>query len=179
LGGNGKDELFGGDGNDSLSGGNGKDHLEGDAGDDELFGERGKDELFGGEGNDSLDGGGGKDKLVGGEDDGIFAATTEFGELETVTYVVGDEMTGGSGPDRFIYAFGDGVDLIDDFSRGDRDRIKLVDIDKGDVAIFQDNGDSIIAFLDGTTADPNDLLADAAIIVEGVDDIDLNDIVFA
>ena len=179
FGDRGKDALFGGEGNDSLLGGGGKDYLEAGAGDDQLFGESGKDELDGGSGNDTLDGGEGKDNLVGGEDSGTFGATVEVGGLATIVYELGDDLTGGGGRDQFIYKSGDGVDIIRDFNRGEGDRIKLLDMDADDVAILQDGGNSIIVFLDGATPDANDLIADAAIVVEGVDDISAEDILFA
>jgi Ca2+-binding RTX toxin-like protein len=74
YGGEGNDFLYGGNRTDYLYGGNGNDYLYGLAGNDFLYGEGGFDRLYGNEGNDWLDGGEG----------------------------VADQLTGGSGADRFV-----------------------------------------------------------------------------
>ncbi len=81
--GNGSSKLYGQNGNDTLVGGAGKDFLEGGSGNDSLFGGNGNDSLFGGTGNDVLRGGRGNDIL-----------------------------DGGAGKDTFLYANGDGKDII-------------------------------------------------------------------
>lgn len=97
-GGRGRDALFGGEGEDLLLGGRGADLLDGGVGDDRLFGERGRDALRGGEGDDTLDGGRGADVLQGGEG--------------------ADALIGGRGADSFVYADGEGGDVIADFQIG-------------------------------------------------------------
>lgn len=72
----GNDKLYGGDGNDILYGFNGNDLLDGGNHSDTLIGGSGNDKLFGGAGNDVLNAGG-----------------NDWGEY--------DELTGGSGFDRF------------------------------------------------------------------------------
>lgn len=89
-GGDGNDKLFGNDGNDSLVGGDGKDTLSGGTGNDKLYGNAGNDSLVGGDGKDTLSGGAGNDKLWG-----------------------------DAGADTFIYAAGDGKDIIYGFENND------------------------------------------------------------
>lgn len=100
--------LFMGEGgNDRMLLGGGNDTGLGGAGLDVIFGEDGNDRLLGNAGNDQLSGGLGADQLVG---DG--------------------------GADRFVFTKASdstvalaGRDRIDDFSRGDGDRINLAGID--------------------------------------------------
>ena len=95
IGGNGSDILTGTAGNDSIDGGNGSDILIGNAGNDTLIGGIGTDFLVGGAGEDLLDGGNGEDTL-----------------------------RGGLGEDIFVFAAGEGIDTITDFSLG-TDKIGL------------------------------------------------------
>ena len=78
--------------------------IKGGSGNDKIFGDAGNDSLLGNEGNDSLSGGAGADTLVGGKGD--------------------DTLTGGIGKDVFVYAAGDGNDVITDYTAG-QDSIKL------------------------------------------------------
>ena len=82
--------IEGGSGKDLLYGGKGDDSIVGNAGADKLYGQAGDDILRGGKGNDSLWGGTGNDTLYG--DDGA---------------------------DKFIYAKGDGNDVIYNFANDD------------------------------------------------------------
>ncbi len=91
--------MVGGNGNDTLTGYNGADTLLGVANDDKLYGNNGNDKLYGGNGNDSLWGGAGNDSLWGGKGN--------------------DSLWGNSGADTFIYANGDGKDMIFGFENGD------------------------------------------------------------
>jgi parallel beta-helix repeat protein len=91
-GGLGNDYLTGGSGNDTLNGNEDNDLLEGDAGDDFLYGNSGNDILTGGSGSDILVGGGGNDLIDMGND------------LES---------------DTFLYTFGDGSDIIQNFDLGE------------------------------------------------------------
>jgi len=95
IGISGSDILTGTAGNDSIDGGNGSDILIGNAGNDTLIGGIGTDFLVGGAGDDLLDGGNGEDTL-----------------------------RGGLGEDIFVFAAGEGIDTITDFSLG-TDKIGL------------------------------------------------------
>ena len=80
---------------DTIYGGIGKDVIRGGAGNDNIYGDKGADSLFGGNGADTLDGGMGADTL-----------------------------TGGAGNDVFVYASGDGKDVITDYT-SNQDKIKI------------------------------------------------------
>jgi len=95
IGTSGSDILTGTAGNDSLDGGNGSDILFGNDGNDTLIGGNGTDFLVGSAGDDLLDGGNGDDTL-----------------------------RGGLGEDIFVFAAGEGIDTITDFSLG-TDKIGL------------------------------------------------------
>jgi Ca2+-binding RTX toxin-like protein len=95
IGTSGNDILTGTAGNDSIDGGNGSDILFGNAGNDTLIGGIGTDFLVGGAGDDLLSGGNGSDTL-----------------------------RGGLGEDIFVFAAGEGIDTITDFSLG-TDKIGL------------------------------------------------------
>ncbi|YCH28324.1 hypothetical protein M1D39_10180 [Pseudomonas sp. D2-5] len=92
----GDDLLDGGDGADYLYGDNGNDTLQGGAGNDYLYGGAGDDLLLGGEGNDNLNGDAGNDTLKGGAGN--------------------DTLTGGLGDDTYLFASGDGRDVINNAS---------------------------------------------------------------
>jgi len=119
----GGDLLRGLGGSDQLSGGRGNDDLEGGAGDDTLQGGAGNDRLFGGIGTDVLVGGAGNDQL--------------FGE---------------GGSDTYLYARGDGQDVIaDGGDTADVDTLILDGINPGDVTISRlASGDLRIALNDAT-----------------------------
>lgn len=103
----GDDTLSGWAGNDTLYGGAGAEHLQGGTGNDLLSGGNGRDVLLGGGGNDTLYGGAGADRLAG-----------------------------GWGADTFIFdspadstVWSGGQDVIEDFRRGQGDKIDLTGID--------------------------------------------------
>src|SRR4028119_532868 len=98
------DTLTGNAGNDLLNGRNGNDSLIGNAGNDILIGGDGTDFLVGSAGDDLLNGDSGSDTLRGG--------------LGT------DILTGGNREDIFVFAAGEGIDTITDFSLGS-DKIGL------------------------------------------------------
>ena len=138
FGGNGDDLLNGTAGNDNLSGGNGQDTLNGDGGNDTLAGGNGGDILNGGDGNDLLQGDdsdestNGKDILNGGAGNDILNGGNGKDDLTGGTG--NDILTGGSGSDTFIFAAGDGTDIITDFNVG-LDYIRLpVGMTFGDVS---------------------------------------------
>lgn len=105
FGGRGNDEISGGEGNDWIAGGRDDDIIDGGAGRDDIRGGRGDDQIGGGEGNDHISGGRGDDLIVGGEGN--------------------DWLRGGSGDDVFLFATGDGHDVIRDFNRKSDDTLVL------------------------------------------------------
>ena len=113
IGNNGNDKLFGDAGNDTIRGGSGNDSIQGGASNDKLFGDNGNDLLWGGAGNDSVSGGAGNDKLFG----DASADTLNGGKGN-------DTLTGGNGNDVFVYANGDGNDVITDYT-AKQDKIRL------------------------------------------------------
>ncbi len=112
-GGAGDDEIHGGEGDDDIRGGHGEDIIRGDGGKDLILGKAGNDTIFGGggqdnlhgqTGDDDLSGQGGGDRLSGGAgDDRLNGGGGD------------DRLNGGSGNDTFIFADGDGDDVIEDF----------------------------------------------------------------
>jgi Ca2+-binding RTX toxin-like protein len=112
--------LEGTHGNDYLSGGNGKDTLNGYGGDDTLVGGNGADILNGGNGNDLLQGdesdlgGNGKDILNGGAGNDTLNGGNGADDLRGD--IGNDILIGGSGPDTFILAPGEGHDTINDYA---------------------------------------------------------------
>lgn len=107
YGGSGNDALFGGDANDELRGGGNQDTLSGDDGDDMLIGGNGNDILYGGLRSDQLYGGSSSDELYGGHNqDTLYGGSGD------------DTLNGGHGGDVFVFASGDGSDIIQDFTAG-------------------------------------------------------------
>ena len=98
LAGDGNDMVDAGAGNDRVVAGDGNDVVEGGAGNDVLMGGAGNDALSGSAGNDQLNGGTGNDTLNGGTGN--------------------DVLTGGAGADTFVFASGDGRDVVLDFQAG-------------------------------------------------------------
>jgi Ca2+-binding RTX toxin-like protein len=78
-------------------------NLTGNGSNNLLTGNAGSNTLSGGAGNDSISGGGGGDTLSGGTGN--------------------DTLSGGTGNDTFLFAAGDGQDIITDFATGDIVRI--------------------------------------------------------
>jgi uncharacterized protein (TIGR01370 family) len=102
----GGDRIYGLSGSDEASGLGGRDLLMGNRGDDRLFGGIGDDRLFGGAGRDTIAGGPGRDRLKGGK-----------------------------GDDLFLFAPGDGRDVIADFRNGDRIDLTAFDTTRGAVRL--------------------------------------------
>ena len=90
----GADKLIGGDGDDVIHAGGGNDVIIGGKGNDKLYGEDGSDIISGGEGDDEIYGGRGSDIITGGEGD--------------------DVLAGGENDDTYIWAMGEGTDIIVD-----------------------------------------------------------------
>ena len=84
--------------------------LKGGAGNDELNGEGGNDKLYGEAGNDTLNGGDDNDTLMGGDGADILNGD---GGADTLNGGAGnDDLTGGAGIDTFVFAPGNGDDVI-------------------------------------------------------------------
>jgi Ca2+-binding RTX toxin-like protein len=117
----GRNTLQGGAGNDRMWGMDGDDLLDGGTGNDQLNGGNGNDTLLGGAGNDVLTGDAGNDRLVGGTGN--------------------DKLYGGAGADVFVFAKGDGKDLIGGFEKG-IDLIEMVGMSFADLS-FSVSGSSL------------------------------------
>ncbi|MDP5216458.1 spondin domain-containing protein [Ruegeria sp. 2205SS24-7] len=131
-GGAGRDIIFGGRGWDVLNGEDGRDFIRGGRGNDLIDGGSGRDILLGGSGNDDIAGGSGRDLIKGGaDDDNLFGGDGRdviAGGTGNDLIAGGtgrDTLKGNAGDDIFVFATGDGRDVIGDFdSRGD-DRLAL------------------------------------------------------
>lgn len=100
----------------NIDGGTGKDYVKGGSLADTIYGGSGDDVIEGGAGNDKLYGEGGNDRITGG--------------------LGADVLTGGAGADRFIFTSAkdstistSGRDTIEDFFRGQGDKIDVSAID--------------------------------------------------
>ncbi|TRO35078.1 HlyJ hemolysin-like protein [Pseudomonas sp. ALS1131] len=143
FGDTGNDVLRGGDGDDYLDGGDGNDNLDGGSGDDTLIGGAGNDYLSGGAGRDTLQGGDGNDTLLGGAGDDFLAGGKG-----------NDRLDGGTGTNSYLFARGDGQDVIVDAYEGVV-TIYLSDLPL-DTLVFRRNGTSLeVAFPDS----PDDKLS--------------------
>ncbi|MEM9146831.1 MAG: CARDB domain-containing protein [Pseudomonadota bacterium] len=180
-GGQGDDLIFGNAGNDSAEGGSGADSLVGEAGadtlsggpgDDLLAGREEADSLLGGSGSDIVDGEAGDDRLFGGSgDDAVYGragadwlagdAGADFlsggSEADTLTGGPGDDRLGGDGgTDLFVFAAGDGADLIFDFANG----VEQIWIEGGvgsfAALVFGTDGSGRLTV--GYSADPGDVI---------------------
>ena len=186
----GDDSLWGDAGNDFLSGHAGDDTLWGGAGDDWLDGGAGADQLNGGAGMDTVDYWDSKGavtvKLWAGTGEGSYAEGDVIADVENVVgsehgdVLEGDDgdnqLSGGGGNDRlsgrggndiFRFDFGQGDDIITDFTDGE----DLIDLNIFDLSSFDDlviSSDS-----DGVTID---LVAygGGTIRLEGFDIADLD-----
>ena len=119
--------IKGNDLNNSIVGGRGNDSLYGRAGNDSIVGNGGNDKLYGSNGNDKIWGGAGNDSLWG-----------DAGN---------DSLAGGAGADKFIYADGDGKDVIFGFENNDLLQIT------GTFSGTYNKSAKTIAFKVGSTAD--------------------------
>ena len=109
------------------------DVISGGAGDERLEGRAGNDELLGGAGDDALDGGVGNDVLRGGLGD--------------------DTLQGSAGDDTYIYALGEGNDLISymyEVREGKRNQLQLEGIAPDETTLTRSGQNLLVAF---TTSD--------------------------
>jgi Ca2+-binding RTX toxin-like protein len=151
-GGVGNDTLYGDSGNDILNGGDGDDILYGVTGNNTLNGDAGNDTLYGGDSNSTLNGGDGKDILYGGTwsdilngddgDDELHGA----GSSDTLNGGVGDDtLYGGDGQDTFIYASGEGNDIIKDYNYGNNSSYsEMLQITGGIITNSEIVGDNVV-----------------------------------
>ncbi|QOZ75368.1 hypothetical protein XH83_07890 [Bradyrhizobium sp. CCBAU 53351] len=115
----GNDVLLGGGGNDVLYGGGGSDYLDGWLGNDFISGGDGKDYILANDGDDIIIGGKGDD-------------------------IIYNNNGAGSGNDTYLYAKGDGNDLIVEGSTAETDVLILADINSYDVELSQSADDLLI-----------------------------------
>ncbi len=134
---NGDDIIRTFGGNDSSVAFAGNDFQDLGAGNDRGYGLSGDDTMLGGSGDDFLNGGTGDDIIVGGRDN--------------------DTLRGDSGADRFVFAAGDGEDVIKDFETG------------ADLLDFTEFGNNPAVAL--SQQGPNAVLnvGDVTVVLEGVD----------
>ena len=140
--------LTGSNHKDSLTGDDTPNVLKGGGGNDTLDGGDGNDTLYGGAGRDVIDGEGGNDRIAGGAGDN-------------------DDLTGGTGENTFVFAPGDGDDIINDFTVAD---------DKIDLTAFDLDADDLAEMIDIRGQDTNArvfiTVGDVTIELVGIDDID-------
>jgi Ca2+-binding RTX toxin-like protein len=143
-GGSGHDLLYGGAGNDQLSGGDGNDLLDGGSGNDLLNGGSGNDQLSGGDGDDLLDGGSGNDLLYGGAGNDTLRGNVGNDTLRG--NAGNDYLIGGAGSDTYVFAVGDGQDVINNLSNTpdtDTDVLSLEGIVRENLWLSR-NGDDLV-----------------------------------
>ncbi|NTW70190.1 MAG: cadherin-like domain-containing protein [Chlorobiaceae bacterium] len=164
--------VSGGGGNDTLYGGGGTDTLNGDSGNDVLDGGADNDSLNGGAGNDALLGGWGADQLFGdsGRDVFTYRNDRESGTTEGTMDVILDFTTG---QDKIKLT---GVDANSEVSGKQAfSQVILTGADSFSSA-GQLKFDSTAHILYGNT--DSDIEADFAIVVAGVTNIKVSDIIF-
>ncbi|NEP19842.1 MAG: D-alanyl-D-alanine carboxypeptidase, partial [Leptolyngbya sp. SIO4C1] len=144
------DTLAGDLGNDIITGGAGDDILRGDLNDrspqDDAMG--GNDIIFGGEGNDRIGGKSGNDIISGDAGDDMIWGDSGDDIIMGVTgndTLVGDNFSGSSGSDLFVFGNGDGTDTILDFQVG-TDRMGLVEgeLTFTDLTLTQDGANTLL-----------------------------------
>ncbi|HVV93027.1 MAG TPA: calcium-binding protein [Hyphomicrobiales bacterium] len=122
-----------------VHGGSGIDHLTGGAGNESFFGDGGADILVGAVGNDTIHGGAGNDLIAGDDIDGTHDGGNDrlFGDAgndtirggfgdDTISGGKGDDtLSGGAGANVFVFAKGDGKDVVTDFQDNADNRIDL------------------------------------------------------
>ena len=117
----GNDIVYAGSGEDWVKGGAGDDFVDAGSGDDKLWGEAGSDVLTGGTGDDLLVGDNpgtvsgtdeGGDVLDGGAGDDVLEG--DGGGDILIGGAGNDQLWGGAGRDIYVFAKGDGVDVVID-----------------------------------------------------------------
>ena len=153
FGENGDDVIRSFDGNDAAVGFDGDDFIDVGSGNDQAFGSGGDDVVIGGAGNDILRGdneaaGNGADVIIGGAGDDLLKG----------------DGSGQVGADRFVFAAGDGNDIIEDF-QVDVDTLDFSAFGNADIATSQQGGDALVS------------VGDVNVTLRGVnaDDLDAGD----
>lgn len=152
-GGAGGDYFYGGVGDDSGAGADGNDIFVMDSGSDFAVGENGQDYFYMGEGNDTMLGGAGVDVLLGEGGNDFFEGGTDV-----------DYFFLGSGIDTVLVNGGTGAKVVNDFTAGGGDLIRLVgwgftsysDVlaniyDAGSLTIISQSGGSASVWLNGVS----------------------------
>ncbi|MEO1744015.1 MAG: hypothetical protein AAFR99_19650 [Cyanobacteria bacterium J06629_9] len=127
----------------------------------------GNDVIFGGEGNDRIGGKSGNDILSGDAGDDLIYGDAGDDILMGVTgddILVGDNFSGGSGSDLFVFGLGDGTDTILDFQVG-TDCIGLVEgeLTFADLTLTQDGANTLLGVGSETLAVLNNVMASALV----------------
>ncbi len=136
IGAVGNDIICGGDGDDTASGGIGNDKLYGGAGNDTLAGDNGDDYIEGGIGDDDIRGGLGNDILYGNSGADIIRGGKGA-----------DMMYGGSGSDQYLFATGDGADVISEYDDTGTDVDTAVfDVTREELLISHEGNDVVIRY---------------------------------
>lgn len=130
-GGMGRDALNGNSGNDILNGDDGPDRLQDGLGNDRATGGAGRDELFMAAGLNTVSGGEHSDHIIGGIQADVLSGDAGndvikgdpngsfFGGSDMLSGGPGNDiLMGGMGADTFVFAPGDGMDIIAGFSPG-------------------------------------------------------------
>jgi Ca2+-binding RTX toxin-like protein len=133
----GADTIDGLAGNDGINGLGGDDILDGGADDDQLLGYDGNDTLIGGAGNDEVQGGNGNDTLHG--DDGDDTLNGGGGNNTLYGDSGNDTLWSGYGADTYVFAQGDGQDVIHNYDDDDSgDIVEFTNVaSTGVTAVFQ------------------------------------------
>ncbi len=113
----GNDVVFARDGDDIVEGQGGDDTLRGEDGDDAIKGGTGDDVLDGGDGDDTLDGGKGDDRIDGDLGDDVLNGGP--GD---------DDLRGEGGSDTYLFAAGDGIDMVTESTQTRPDDVNYVEI---------------------------------------------------
>ncbi|WP_371226358.1 beta strand repeat-containing protein [Roseovarius sp. 2305UL8-3] len=145
------ENVWGTEGDDLIIGDDGANNLGGGIGSDTIFGHGGNDTLYTAGDNVLMDGGEGDDRIT----------SQGPGEYELIGGTGNDTLRGGAGNDHYVYALGDGHDLITETTGGGTDRLMLTDVPSGRITLAKDvsGDDLVISFPDGGTITVQDFFA--------------------
>ena len=170
---NGSFTVAGTDGSDGAAFGNtGEDVIVAFGGDDALVGFEGNDFLDGGDGNDRIFGSQDDDIVLGGAGDDIIRGDNEAAGngADIIIGGAGNDLLKGDGnnlvgADTFVFAPGDGNDVIQDFQPG-VDKLDFSAFGDVDFRINQQGGDTLVS------------VGDVNVTLRGVNARDLSDVDF-
>ncbi len=155
--GDGNDFIIAGSGNDIVWGGFGRDRLIGGEGNDQLYGQQGDDLLIGVAGNNLLVAGSGNDRLRGGVNADVLIGETGNDSLygsEGDDHLIGgkgnDRLIGGRGSDTYYFTYGDGQDVVMNFSSDGSDTVTFDGVSSENIW-FERNGFNLNVNLLGST----------------------------